>query len=127
MTWLFLDTHSPKVYQWGWVNLEEGTVDVHTCAERARCWLPRLEAVCRRPDGIVVVAGPGSFSAIRLGVLQANLLSRLWRIPLIAIHTEDAKDRTDLPSLIRARMQTPLTYVAPLYEMEPHITISRSS
>ena len=81
----------------------------------------RLEAC----EGICVVAGPGSFSSIRVGVLYANLLSRLLRLQLVGVSVEDATDRSALVERLKNHAPSPNVYVAPVYDMEPNITVPR--
>lgn len=81
----------------------------------------RLEAC----EGICVVAGPGSFSSIRIGVLYANLLSRLLRLQLVGVSVEEAADRNALVERLKTHAPSPSVYVAPVYDMEPNITIPR--
>jgi tRNA A37 threonylcarbamoyladenosine modification protein TsaB len=78
-------------------------------------------------EGVCVVAGPGSFSSVRTGVLYANLLSRLLRIPLVGVTVEEA---SDLDALSRRLLDTRYSkletrYVAPIYDAEPNITVPR--
>lgn len=81
----------------------------------------RLEA-CK---GVCVVAGPGSFSAIRIGVLYANMLARLLHRPLIGVSVEEAADRAALLARLENKALPIATYVAPIYTMEPNITVPR--
>lgn len=79
-------------------------------------------------EGVCVVSGPGSFSAVRTGVLYANLLSRLKKVPLVGVTVEEA---ADLPSLARkleasSWKSKAVDYVAPVYEAEPNITLPKN-
>ncbi len=38
----------------------------------------------KKIKGIVVVVGPGPFTAVRMGITVANTLSLLWQVPLFA-------------------------------------------
>jgi len=73
--------------------------------------------------GICVVAGPGSFSSVRSGVLDANLLARLWRVPLVGVTVEDAQDLPALARRLAAEHSRGAAYVAPIYDAEPNITV----
>jgi len=44
----------------------------------------------RKPDRIVCLTGPGSFTGIRISVSTARNLSQLWNIPVIGIDSLDA-------------------------------------
>ncbi len=127
MPWLFLDTHT----------LLQSRVGLLASGVR-----PRLRAVVGRPsrllhaldrlgvrpqacEGVCVVAGPGSFSAVRTGVLYANLLARLWHKPLVGVRVEDAQDLPALAHGLVAGTYPAVSYVAPLYDAEPNITRPR--
>jgi hypothetical protein len=43
----------------------------------------------QRPDAIVVVKGPGDFSALRIGVSTANALAYAWDLPVAGVQLED--------------------------------------
>lgn len=94
-------------------------------AKRAH-FLPALLAGCARwkddLSGICVVRGPGSFSAIRTGVLYANLLSRLLRLPLFSISAEEAADLRRVAKRLEYGALRSASYVAPVYDREPNIT-----
>lgn len=85
-----------------------------------------FEPHLRRARGIIVVAGPGSFSSIRSGVLLANLMSRLLKVPLyqVAKGAEEV-DLNELREQIARGSLRPVSYVAPVYDAEPNITIGR--
>jgi len=88
--------------------------------EAERFFGPHAKRAC----GIMVVAGPGSFSSIRSGVLVANLMSRLLGIPLYGM--EAATDRVDLSALrqdLASGRLAPRSYIAPIYDQEPNITV----
>lgn len=76
-------------------------------------------------QGIVVVYGPGSFSAIRGGVLIANLLSRLYHIPLYGFTKEEAMNLIDVRRQLVDGSKEPSEYISPLYDAEPNITLKR--
>ncbi len=77
-------------------------------------------------EGVCVVAGPGSFSAIRTGVLYANLLARLLKRPLIALSVAESATLEDIQASLKQRYSNPVEYVAPVYDAEPNITIPRT-
>lgn len=77
--------------------------------------------------GICVVCGPGSFSAVRGGVLAANVMARILRIPLFSLDRSEAHDLEAVrDGLVQGRYHAN-AYVAPLYEAEPNITVPSSS
>jgi len=62
---------------------------------------------------IVVVSGPGGFSAVRIGVTAANLLAFSLNIPVCGVKKEE-----DIFS--KRKMQS--EFVAPFYICDPNIT-----
>lgn len=73
--------------------------------------------------GICVVQGPGSFSAVRSGILFANVAARVLRLPLYGVSCDEAHDLRVLRDRLVARTILPTSYVAPLYDAEPNITM----
>lgn len=111
-------------FRLGWL-FEDGTVQVKTFAQKAHKLLPRLSAMvpAKNLKGICVVAGPGSFSSVRSGVLDANLLARLWRLPLIGVRVEETEELPSLAKRLASFRTRSAEYVAPLYDAEPNITV----
>jgi len=128
MAWLFLDTHIAGQFRIGRVG--NGARDrVRSYQRRASEALRAIASQFGRhqPDGVCVVAGPGSFSSVRTGVLYANLLARGWGVPLVGVRVEEAGDEK-LPALsheLSAGGRSPVPYVAPIYDAEPNITVPR--
>ena len=75
-----------------------------------------------RAHGVCVVAGPGSFSAIRGGVLIANLLARLHDKKLYGLSKDEASDLSAVRERLTDGQILPAPYVAPVYDAEPNIT-----
>ncbi len=76
----------------------------------------------RSMSGICVVRGPGSFSAIRSGVLVANILSRVYHMPLYGVSAEQGQNLDVLRDQLLKGSVPVSTYVAPVYDAEPNIT-----
>ncbi len=126
MAWLFLDTHEQGRVRYAW--LERGEVDKRVEREgRASILLPMIakDLPSRQVEGVCVVEGPGSFSAVRGGVLDANLLARFLRVPLVAVSAAEAHDLAGLAARLASGDVSVSTYVAPVYDKEPNITLSR--
>jgi len=128
--WLFLDTHASRLSRFAW--MEKGKEPkIIELEGRSNVLLPKL-AKDRKNfqllEGVCVVSGPGSFSAVRTGVLYANLLSRLKKVPLIGMMVEDAVDLSRLAKeLTDGRRATEASkYVAPIYDAEPNITLPKN-
>ncbi|MBX4187309.1 MAG: hypothetical protein KW802_03590 [Candidatus Doudnabacteria bacterium] len=69
---------------------------------------------------LAVVAGPGGFSRTRTGVAVANALAYGLGIPLVVLPA--LKIPTDLLQLSRFKTQK---MAAPIYDRDPHITLSK--
>lgn len=125
MAWLFIDTHAPEAFRWGFLDQ---TPRVETKQGRAHDLLAELPSVNNlktQIHGIVVVSGPGTFTAVRTGVLVANVLARTLRLPLVGVSVAEAND---LMALFRSLGGRPaVTYVAPVYDREPNITQPKHS
>ncbi len=128
--YLFVDTHARDGYAVGVIKATSARLQRY--AGRATGMLPKLARVLGTVevsalDGIVVVAGPGSFSSVRTGVLDANLLARLLRLPLYGIHVTETTDLRALVGRLDAGEIPESSYVAPIYDAEPNITIPKSA
>lgn len=129
MAWLCLDTHiSGRVRLGllgpaGWLRFEE-------TEGRAPCVLTLLAElhtdVTHSIEGVCVVEGPGSFSAIRIGVLYANLYARLRHLPLVAVGPTCFEDPEALARALSTGGYPTTSYVAPIYDQEPNITLPRA-
>lgn len=121
MTWLFIDTSRADQFRVGSLGAK---ISVKTIQGRAQGLLP---AIMRLPkmkvDGVCVVQGPGSFSAVRTGTLIANLLSRLWKKPLVGVSVEESADLSMLFERLSKKGVKSSAYVAPVYDAEPNITV----
>lgn len=112
----------------GWLNGARPRIKTITgSAGRLLNELAKQRKAFEAADGVCVVSGPGSFSSVRTGVLYANLLSRLLRIPLVGVTVDEA---SDLDALARQLLATRYSkfetrYVAPIYDAEPNITVPR--
>lgn len=126
MAWLFIDTHENGRVQSAW--LEAGRVKKHIDHQgRASILLPLLvkDILTHPPEGVCVVEGPGSFSAVRGGVLDANLLARFLRVPLVAVPASHAENLEVLAARLHSGDVSATSYVAPIYDQEPNITLPK--
>ncbi|HBR80271.1 MAG: hypothetical protein UX09_C0030G0009 [Candidatus Uhrbacteria bacterium GW2011_GWE2_45_35] len=76
---------------------------------------------------IIVVSGPGSFTASRLTVTIANSLSFAKNLPIIGIENPD---RQNGEALIKKKAQawidlSPNKFVSPVYDRPPNITVKK--
>lgn len=125
MGWVFIDTSIAGVCRFG--LLTKNGEGIMTKNIRANGLLAALEEeidrnAFRAVSGICVVRGPGSFSAVRSGVLVANVLARCFQKPLVSILNEDAKDLALLERRLAVGEFHPQSTVLPLYDAEPNIT-----
>ena len=127
MPWLFLDTHEMGRVRVG--LLSASGARIKEAEGRSIACLPLVEQVLGKKkavlEGICVVQGPGSFSAVRTGVLDANLLARLWRLPLTGVDVADAQDVEALAKRLAENGLKKQAYVAPVYDAEPNITVPK--
>ena len=74
--------------------------------------------------GIAVVSGPGSFTAVRSGVVAANLLGSLLKVPVIGLKQEEFKSEIDFLKIGYEKMMKSKggKIVLPAYGREPNIT-----
>lgn len=122
MAWFFIDTHALGQFRVGW--LVPAQVKVRVIEGRAHGLLNEIEKdmAGEVPEGICVVAGPGRFSSIRTGVLQANLMARWHQIPLVGVAVDQTADLEVLAKDLEAGVFEPQGYIAPVYDAEPNIT-----
>ncbi len=83
----------------------------------------------KRVDGIIVVRGPGRFSAVRSAVLAGNLLSELLRVPAAGIIKKEGESTADLMEKGRKALRGARRggNIAPLYGSEPNISKSKDA
>lgn len=130
MGWLHIDTRTNGHSSVSWIEGEVlETLQVEGKAARVLPVLSRLlEGRREQLEGVLVAAGPGTFSSIRTGVLYANLIARVVGIPLLSLNEHDASVPGRLPEIIReyrVGKRLAVGYVAPMYDREPNITVPR--
>lgn len=71
-------------------------------------------------EGIVVVAGPGSFTGVRIGVTTANFMALGLNIPVIGVK----KDQIDqITNIVKKHSSLGFNKpVMPIYDKKPNIT-----
>jgi len=130
MRWVFIDTSAAGECRFG--TFGTGKPTIKRVAVRSNGLLPLLERMFGKEkpasiDGIVVVAGPGSFSSVRGGVLVANLLARCWSIQLFGVPVADAEDLGGLSGRLSRDEVPSASFVQPRYTSEPNITMAAPS
>lgn len=73
-------------------------------------------------EAVIVVTGPGSFTASRVSTTLANGLGFAWDVPVVGMENPEHLPLTslDLPIL-----QTSMSYAAPTYDRPPEITVGK--
>jgi len=96
---------------------------VETIHKQIKDLLDRYEQDVGDIHGLIVFAGPGSFTGLRIGVSVANALAYSLSIPVVASLTDDwiALGRELLP----LASQQSATYVLPVYGTPINITAPR--
>lgn len=129
MGWLAIDTRTNGHSTISWIAGELlETIQVEGKAARALPVIARLLQDRRSElEGILVAAGPGTFSSVRTGVLYANLCARLLKLPLIELTEAEASPAhyVEVIQAYRDGARTAVDYVAPIYDREPNITTPR--
>lgn len=129
MAWLCIDTHiSGKTRlgllgPTGWIEYREEEGRAHRVLSLMAQWHKQNPNAIQ---GVAVVEGPGSFSAIRTGVLYANLYARLRHLPLVALGPDHLNDPGAIFAALNDGTLSQTNYVAPVYDQEPNITVPRS-
>ncbi len=72
---------------------------------------------------IVVNRGPGSFTAVRLGIVLANTLSFALNIPVVGVDNLELKNKEDYLGL--SKLKFGKDFIKPYYDREPDITKSK--
>jgi hypothetical protein len=128
MPLFYIDTHARGLVDLGFLDEQKNTIKsfnikpgslVGTIAHKFS------KDKIASAEGIVVVQGPGSFSAIRAGVLVANLLSRIYAKPLYGITVEESGNLANILGLITSGKLKKLKYADPIYDREPNITLPK--
>ncbi len=130
MAWLFIDSAEPQKFRLG--LLDGDSVKIWEHAGRSHEILGQLAKhvpykILKNTSGICVVSGPGSFTAIRTGVLIANLLARLFKKLLVGVSVQEAQDLKILSARLAAGKISPSVYVKPEYDTEPNITLPKTA
>ena len=98
--------------------------------------LPAIESLQRgvglplvKLDGVIVAAGPGPFTALRIGLITANTIAWTHGLPLVAVKkTVDLTFDEFVAQGMRAlRTSKPTRIMEPYYGQAPNVTIKRSA
>lgn len=74
--------------------------------------------------GVVAVSGPGSFTAVRQGVVIANTLGYLFNTPVVGVKMSEFKTEDELLKIGYKKIGAAKrgSIILPFYGGEPHIT-----
>lgn len=77
--------------------------------------------------GIIVVAGPGSFTAVRQGVVAANALGFFLKVPVVSLRGDEFVGDRDLLKIGYEKMKKAKVgeLALPFYGHEPNITMPK--
>lgn len=81
----------------------------------------------KKLGGIIVVSGPGSFTAVRQGVVAGNALGFFLKIPVVGVRGNEFKNDDDLLKIGYEKIRKTKVgeIVLPLYGGEPNITMPK--
>jgi hypothetical protein len=77
--------------------------------------------------GVIVITGPGSFTASRVSVTLANSIAMTQKIPIWGIANPENKTIKNLVGDLDLSKMPDKTFVLPDYNQEPHITLSKKT
>ncbi len=86
------------------------------------CPKGKIKLDLKRLRGIIAVKGPGSFTALRIGLTTANAMAFALGIPIVGVMDGEFGKIVDegMKTLKKAKLGK---YVMPEYGMEPNITL----
>ncbi len=74
--------------------------------------------------GIIVVAGPGSFTSLRIGIACANTLGYCFNLPVVGVKEKENMGKMMAEGIRKLEKQKKFKVVLPFYGREPNITFS---
>ena len=81
----------------------------------------------KKIKGLVVVSGPGPFTALRIGVTTANTLAWALKIPIAQVKLTEFKDLAELADVAEKKIKKAKlkSIIEPFYDKEPNITLKK--
>lgn len=93
------------------------------------------QSTIRNLKGIIVVSGPGPFTALRIGVITANTLAWALKIPVAGVKLTEFKNVDELVEISESKIKKVKkaprlrsgqgNMVEPFYGKEPNITMKK--
>ena len=74
---------------------------------------------------LLVVPGPGSFTASRVSVTIANTIAFVWNIPVVSLPNPQKLSLNDLIAQRSIKKEDEHPFTAPVYDRPPNITESK--
>ena len=107
-----------KVFFARYRQAEKLLVELHRFLQAANCKLKNLKA-------LAVIAGPGPFTALRIGITTANTLGWSLKLPVVGIKLNEFENTDELIKVINQKLKKVRVgqTVEPFYGREPRITI----
>jgi hypothetical protein len=90
-----------------------------TIVETLRIW----KVAPKDMSHLVIVRGPGSFTASRVSTILGNAFAFTKQIPVLAIENTTRKSWKELAPTIPWSQASKNQWVMPLYDRPPHITL----
>ena len=99
--------------------------------DHAEKLLPAIDSLLKESEstlkdlaGIIVVSGPGGFTALRIGVITANTLAYTLAVPLAGVKLSEFSnfDKLAKVGLRRLKKSNKQSLILPYYGRPPHIT-----
>ena len=80
-------------------------------------------------QGIATIIGPGPFTALRIGVIIANTMAYILKIPAVGIKLDEFKNTKELIELSYKKLikVKPNEILLPFYDKEPNITFKKNT
>lgn len=75
-------------------------------------------------ETLIVVTGPGSFTASRVSTTLANGLGFAWGVPVVGMENPE---HLPLRSLDLSTLEPAISHVMPTYDRPPEITVSKKT
>lgn len=127
MAYLLLDTRFRGEAGAWWVGEsgEEAWVEHQDTQDILHAVQAHREALRENLRGVGVVAGPGRFSAVRVGILYAHVVARWYGIPVYRLRPEDvetAEARAGFAQDVREGIRSAERWIDPVYDRAPNIT-----